>query len=216
MCHGQAGTMSKTPPTKPDTANPDRSNRDGAKSPVPVDWLEDEPRRSRLTFSKVMVGAIVVASFGVWAYAYSGQAGRTAPDTLASPTFSALAEPTCAAAMAELDALPNALDAEDNRERADQIALANNVLSTMVDDLEAHMDDPSVTLDDRDRGITSRWIADWRTYIADRTDYGNRLAEDPTAVLYVSAVNGERLEKRIPRFANTNRMSSCITPSDVG
>ena len=176
----------------------------------------DVSEGSGLTIGKVMVGAIVIASFGVWAYAYSGSASREAPDTLGDPSYAALAEPTCAAAVADLESLPNALVADSNVERAGNIRQANDLLTSMVNDLEEHLGVASVSLNERDDGITREWLADWRAYIADRDDYADRLEDDPAAILYVAAVGGERLERRITRFANTNLIISCVTPSDVG
>lgn len=178
-------------------------------TPGPSFWRQVTPGR-------IVLAAVVLASFAVWAYAFSGFAGREAPDTIRHPSYGALAEPTCAAAMTELESVPNALDAQSPAERASQIAEADVILATMVNDLEAHLDDPSVTIDDRDRNITTEWLADWRRFIADREDFRLRLADDPQAVFYVAAVGGERLERRITRFANTNLLLSCVTPSDVG
>ncbi len=167
---------------------------------------------------KYIIRAIVVLSLLVWGYAFSPFADRVAPDTLGAGVlpFRELVEPICTSTMTSLDALPNALDASDSVERSGQIKNANDLLLDMVDRLEAQLDAPSVTLNQRDRGITAEWITDWRNYIADRDDFASRMSDDPNAQLFIGAVGGERLERRITRFANTNRIYSCVTPSDVG
>ena len=178
--------------------------------------LETEPGPT-MTPGRVALAILVIASFGVWAYGFSGFAGRTAPDTLGDPSYAAVAEPTCEAANDRAAAMPNALDAGDHVERADQVVEATAIYRVMVADLELLLDDPSVTLNDRDRGITLEWLTDWNRFLDDRIDFADRLAEDPQAVFYVAASSGgERLERRITRFATTNEIWSCATPSDVG
>ena len=171
----------------------------------------------RFTPGRVLLGIVVAGSFAVWGYGFSGLAGRTAPDTLGNPSFLAVAEPACAAANETVAAMPNALDAQDNVERAEQVINNTAIYSDLVDELEGLLDDPRVDLIERDTEITLEWLQDWRQFLADRLDYADRLAEDPQAVFYVAASSGgERLERRITRFATTNELTSCITPSDVG
>ena len=178
--------------------------------------LATKPQGS-ITPGRILLAIVVAASFGVWAYGFSGLAARTAPDTLSDPSFGALADPRCAAANERVDGMPDALDAEDHVERAGQIIDTTAVYRTLVDDLRVLVDDPSVTLDERDREITLEWLVDWDRFLDDRLDYAARLADDPAAVFYVAASSGgERLERRITRFATTNEMLACVTPSDVG
>lgn len=163
------------------------------------------------SFTKIALSVSLVASFGIWGYALSGQADRVAPDTFDSPDYSASLESVCNGAKTALDALPNAEAAENNVERSQQITDRNGVLLAMIDDLAA-----VPTSSERDAGLASEWLGDWTTYVAERQDYADRFAEDATAVAYFSAVGGERIEKRITRLANTNLMFSCATPTDVG
>lgn len=178
--------------------------------------LPSAPRR-RITTGRLLLGLVVAASFGVWAYGFSGLAARTAPDTLANESFPAVADPACAAANETVAEMPNALDAEDHVDRAGQIVDTTAVYRQLVRDLELLVDDPSVTLDERDRSIILEWLVDWDRFLDDRLDFAQRLTEDPRAVFYVAASSGgERLERRITRFATTNDMLECVTPSDVG
>lgn len=187
----------------------------------PVDLADLPPLDTkvgrRITPGRVVLGVVVAASFGVWAYGFSGLAARTAPDTLANPSYAEVADPACAAANDAVAAMPNALDAEDHVDRAGQIVDTTAVYRGLVDDLEMLLDDPSVALDERDRSITLEWLVDWDLFLDDRLDFAGRLAEDPAALFYVAASSGgERLERRISRFATTNEMLACVTPSDVG
>jgi len=178
---------------------------------------EDAEPGPKFTLGRLALGVVVAGSFAVWGYGFSGFAGRTAPDTLGNSSFLDVAEPSCAAANETVATMPDALDAEDNVERADQVINNTAVYTALVDDLEQLLDDPRVDLNDRDSGITLEWLQDWRQFLADRIDYANRLADDPQAVFYVAASSGgERLERRITRFAATNQLVSCVTPQDVG
>lgn len=157
-----------------------------------------------------VAGLVIFVSFLPWAWRWSPWADRTADGLLDDTTYVTLAEPVCAAAQVDLAALPNALDAETTAERGDQVRASNAILHTLVDDLEA-----LVTGSDRDVTNLNAWISDWRTYMNNRDDYAERIAVDENAVFYVSAVGIERLDRRIPRFANANSMFSCVTPDDI-
>ena len=92
------------------------------------------------SLGKTAVGILVLGSFGIWGYAYSGLADRDAPDTLDDPRFAAQAEAVCAETMVRFEALPNAEDARDNRDRADQIRRRNAVLYEMIGRLDRFVD----------------------------------------------------------------------------
>jgi hypothetical protein len=159
----------------------------------------------------IVLAVLLVASFGLWVYAYSGMAGRTPPDTFDDPAFARRAEGICADSMARYALLPNALSADDGRERAEQIRVANVILVDMIDRLEAE-----VTGTERDRGIALLWLDRWRILIADRADFADRIEADPMAVFYISREAGFRAEKSIDYIANNNAMPSCTLPADVG
>lgn len=177
---------------------------------IELDALYAEHAISKSKMAMV-IGLIGLISFGVWGYAYSGYAGRRTPDLLESADFAAFAGPRCTATVAELALLPQPLEAVDNVERAAQIRVTNAVYTNMLDDLAA-----GATGSDSDVGLINEWITDWRTYVDHRADYADRFELDGTERFYVSSVGRERLEKRIPRFANTNEIYDCITPTDIG
>jgi hypothetical protein len=177
----------------------------------PVELVDEKERPLRLTPGRLLLGAIVLASFGVWVYAFSGLAHRPTPDRLDDDTFAARAEPRCAVALGELGSLEPAWAATDNVDRSLTIVEANGILTAMVADLR-----PLVTGSERDRQILDAWLTDWETWLRDRADYAIRLADDAGARFYQSDVANELLDRRLTRLAEINGMPSCAAPGDVG
>ena len=159
-----------------------------------------------------VVGVItLVASFGIWGYAFSGRADRPAPDLLDDTTWPAAAETLCAEALDEIESMPGALDAADVSERSTQIQTSTDRFAEMMVDLERL---PVSTT--RDAQITTDWLADWRTLLQDRRRHAQAIRDDPAAPFTITDTGvNERLDKRITRFATTNSLPSCVTPTDV-
>ena len=172
----------------------------------------DPPRSGLSRLLRVLAGVVVAASFGVWVYAYSGRADRPPPDLLVDTTLAERAEAICAAAVADVDALPSASEAANAAERADQVRRSTERFAAMVADLSSlPVDDPD------DRVIMTGWLGDWRVLLDDRLRYADAVVDNPqTAFLLTDVAEGERLDRRLTRVANTNRMPSCATPTDVG
>ncbi|MDH3294829.1 MAG: hypothetical protein OER95_10980 [Acidimicrobiia bacterium] len=153
----------------------------------------------------------LIGSFGVWIYAFSGAADRDPPDLLDDATWSSDAEAVCAAALTEVEEMPGALDADDAAERSQQVLDTTDRFDIMVDEL-AELEAGTV----RDSQITADWLADWYVLLDDRRRYARAIVDDPTAPFTITDTGvGERLDKRITRFATTNSMLSCVTPTDV-
>lgn len=171
-----------------------------------------KPRRPLRTAFKVLAGLMIAATFAIWIYAFSGAARRDAPDLLDDPSFASRAEQICAEALADIDEMPNALDAVDGPDRGNQIRMTTTRLEAMLDELDA-----LVGGTDRDVEITTGWLADWRVMIQDRYRYADAIAVDDQAQFLVSDVGvSERPDRRLTRLANTNAMPSCAAPTDVG
>lgn len=165
----------------------------------------------RITPLRLFLGLVVVASFALWAYAFSGLARRDAPDTLDDPTFAAAAEPICAAAIADIDALPAAMTFEnDPLGRADNLDLATDRLEEMVRSLE-----PLVAGTDRDRQIIESWLADWSTYLGDRRGFAEAIRVDPDEPFQLTGREGKAITAPMNRMATVNEMPSCAPPGDV-
>jgi hypothetical protein len=161
---------------------------------------------------KLLAAIVVAASFAVWIYAYSGLAARDAPDLLDDSSFATSGEAICATTLDDLAQLPEALDAVDGPDRARQIRTSTDRLGRMISDLEA-----AVGGTDRDIQIATGWLTDWRVLIGDRYRYADAIEADENAQFLVTDTGvGERLDRRITRFATTNTMLSCVAPTDVG
>lgn len=161
---------------------------------------------------RVVAGLIIAASFGVWVYAYSGRADRPPPDLLADTAIGAQAEQICAAAVADVAAMPGATVAVDQADRSRQVHVSTDRFELMVDQLaEVGVSAPE------DRVIMDGWLDDWRTLLSDRRAYADAVLADADAGFFQTRVaDNERLDRRLTRVANTNRMPSCGTPTDVG
>lgn len=161
---------------------------------------------------RLLAGSAIAASFGIWVYAYSGAADRDTPDLFDDASFSLAAENICAAALADVDEMPDALDAIDGPDRGNQIRNTTARFEVMLDDLDRLVGGSA-----RDVEIASGWLSDWRVYIQDRYNYADRISVDDQAQFLVTDVSvRERLDRRLTRLANTNAMPSCAAPGDVG
>lgn len=168
---------------------------------------DDEPSRIGRVMALVAVAAMAV----MWVYIFSGVAREDPPDRLDDDGYASAAEPICAAALEDIEALPSASASSSAADRADVLDEANLVLTEMVDELEAL---PTTTA--RDAELTEAWIADWRTYLEDRDEYATALRDDPDAELLVTARGNRQITVTIDNFAEeANAMPSCATPLDA-
>lgn len=154
----------------------------------------------------------MVSAIAFWVFAFFVYDPGLKVDELADRTFPRAAERVCAAAMERVDRLPPATAAGTPEERADVIDRSDQLLGTMVDELEALVPD--------DRGRVARglqdWVDDWRAHIADRSRYAQALREDPAARFLESTKGNRQVSRAIDGFAEVNRMESCQTRDDVG
>lgn len=169
-------------------------------------------RRRRVGWILAALSAVVVLGMWAWVFGYhlGGSWRDDTPGRLANTTFPTLAEPVCAQAAAALAALPPAWATETPTARAEAVEGSVAVLGDMVSDLR------TLPTGGQDAAV-SEWLADWDTFIADRDDYANRLRLDPEARFYVTQSDRDRrqITLAIDRFAETNRMPSCVTPADL-
>ena len=162
--------------------------------------------------SGIGAAVVVVGSFALWAYAFSGVARRTAPDTLADKAFVAAAKPLCAAAQADIAELPSAISAKTAPERAETLEIATSRVEQLGGELRR-----SLTPESADFDILTRWFADWDRYVANRRAYATTLRTDSKARFQLDARStGEGITKAMDNLATVNRMDECATPGDVG
>ena len=199
----------------PSTDEP-TDGHDGPDGPGGPDGSDGEGRR-RSRVGRVAIVLVVAGLLGMWGYVLylAVGPGRQPPlDRLDDPVFAEAGEATCADAVTDVEALPQAGDADSAAERGDAIVAADERYAAMLDDLDGLA---ASIADDDERGRAEAWLADWRTYLADRADFAERLETDPDARLLVSekAGEGRQVTGWIDEFALANRMDSCVTPVDV-
>lgn len=196
-----------------ETERPRPSSAAAVDPMAPAPPSEERPRR-RLRPGVVLAVISAAVVLGMWAwvlgYHLSGTWRDETPGRLGNTTFPTLAEPVCAEAAAQLGDLPPAWTTETPAERAAAVEGSVAVLQDMVAELRA------VPTGGEDTAV-AEWLADWETFIADRADYAERLRSDPEARFYVTQSERDRrqITLAIDRFANTNRMPSCVTPADL-
>ena len=173
-----------------------------------------ESHKLSLNFWTIAIGVIMVGSFGVWVYAYSGWADRPPPDVLETDTFAVAAKPICDAAVDDLNEIQDASLAESAAERSVDLRAATDRLAAMLDDLEK-LDVAGES--NRDSELRDEWITNWRILIEDRYNYADALLVDEDARFLISDIGvSESPERRLSRFATVNKMESCGSPGDAG
>ena len=169
-------------------------------------------RATRWRPSRVLVTVIVIGMVAMWGYVLYlafGPGRQAPPDRLDDPAFAVAAQSRCDAALDEVAALPSASESASATERADVVDEANEIFDAMLDDLAV------LTPSGEDGTLVRLWLADWRTYLADRQEYADALRSDPGAQLLVSAKDRDQITEHLDAFAADNRMIACGTPIDV-
>lgn len=175
---------------------------------VPADAVP--PPKSQV--GRVLVIVAVLGMVAMWSYVVYlalGPGRAEPPDRLADRTFPVAAQARCDTVESQVARLPSAADFEDASDRADVLTQANTLFAGMLDQLER------IAPAGDDGEIVREWLADWRTYLADREAYAVTLHADPDARLLVSPKQGNQVTEYIDAFAADNDMPACSTPGDV-
>lgn len=155
---------------------------------------------------------IVLALVVFWIWIFSGAPSRNNPDRLDDRSFVTATAQRCKATAKAIDALPPARSAPSAQARAQVIDQATVILSRMVDRIES---DAPTGGDDATR--MKGWVRDWRTYLANRQDYAQRLHRNPGARFLLDVNKGhDSVDTAITNFADINDMPACDAPGDVG
>lgn len=143
---------------------------------------------------------------------FGGSPSARNPDYLDDRAYVEALQERCATLRLDLAELPRPEQTPNASARADVIAEATDLVREFVDELEAGA--PTTG----DAAISVRgWVGDWRTYVANRDDYVERLREDPDArFLLDESELGDSVDQTIRIFADVNGMPSCATPGDIG
>lgn len=175
----------------------------------------DEPLAMRWNPWRIAAVIAVLAMALFWAWILSGGPRKANPDYLDDRSYAEAAETRCQTLRNDLDAqgllIPG--DFDDAAQRADELDVANGLVTAMVDDLEA------MAPTQGDDGIRLRgWLTDWRSYLADREAYAAALRTNPEARLLLTENETLRdsVDRTIKIFVDVNEMPACATPGDVG
>ena len=176
--------------------------------------LDDDPQPLSVgrRLGRILALVVAVGLAALWAYALWGPVQRTSQGVLDEATFPTAAEPICATAMLRIDDLPKAFETRENAQRAEAVMTADGYLAEMLDQLDDIAPSPT---DGDDGRMVNEWLADWRTYLANRADYAERLADDPGARMLVTEKDGRQISEPIDYFARVNEMPNCGTAGDV-
>jgi hypothetical protein len=188
----------------------------GDSTPLPDD---ESPTLSRwrITPLRIFYVLVVVAIIAMWAFVYSPLAVGNAPDALYDTSVGPRAEAICKQTADQLARLPAPFDTPDPNQRADVVQQSNTDLSAMLDQLAAVPWAPVTDQEssDRDHRIYNEWLGDWRTYLANRVDYANRLRTDRDARIFEAQKGSKQITEPIGGFAQDSLMPSCAPPGDI-
>lgn len=160
-----------------------------------------------------IAGAVIILLFAVfWIGATVWFFGDENPDRLQDREWVADAEDRCAKAREELDRLPQARNAVDMADRADQIEASTAVLAVMTAELRANAPGGD------DGELVGLWLGSWDVYLQDRLAHAAalRAGEDRQFRVTVDPERGDGVDALLDAFADRNRMPSCGDPLDIG
>ena len=155
------------------------------------------------SIQRLVKPALLIVCLGIaamWVYAF-GFASKESVNRIGDTAWQQYAESRCAVAKKERIALAdmrkvNEVGPEALRERATIVDKATDTLERAIDDISAQS-----IADEKGRAIVPLWLADYRTYIADRRAYteqlrrGDREAAGPEDRL----PGGDRVRRRVHR-----------------
>ncbi len=173
------------------------------------------PRRTGNPLVRGFLALVILALIAMWVYAF-GFAPKEGVNIVGDKAWAVRAEQICAEAQVQRTALadyrklgdagPNAL-----AQRATIIEKANAILARMLDDLSANM-----PTDAKGQHVISAWLADYRTYLADRVGYVDTLRRTGDNVpFHETVISGEPISNYLGDVARQNRMTSCQAPLDL-
>lgn len=185
---------------------------DAPTSEQPSALREKTPHKTGFTWGRGAAIVAIVTIIIFWIWIFSGAPAKDNPDRLDDPAYVAKLEDQCQALRDGIGELPNAADLSTQAERAEILDEANLLVAKFIDEVEAGAPttgDASVSIDG--------WIGDWKTYLANREDYADRLRTEPNARLLLDRSKlGDSVDKTIQIFSQVNEIPSCDTPGDVG
>lgn len=169
------------------------------------------------SIQRLVKPALLIVCLGIaamWVYAF-GFASKESVNRIGDTAWQKYAESRCAVAKKERIALAdmrkvNEVGPEALRERATIVDKATDTLERAIDDISAQQ-----IADEKGRAIVPLWLADYRTYIADRRSYADDLRAGINEPFAETKVEGIPISEKISTFAADNLMKSCGAPIDL-
>jgi hypothetical protein len=163
---------------------------------------------------KPLLLVVCMGMAAMWIYAF-GFASKESVNRIGDAQWQEYAEARCAKGKEERLALAdmrkvNEVGPEALRERADIVDKATDTLERAIDDISARP-----IADEKGRAIVPLWLADYRTYIADRRAYADDLRAGINEPFAETKVEGIPISEKISTFAADNLMKSCGAPIDL-
>jgi hypothetical protein len=179
-----------------------------------VELVDDDrstPRKIAIR-SLILLGALLFASFWVWALFF---ASKQSINKIDDRVWADRAETICADATVERLALADFREIEPDdatmiRERAVIVDASTDILENMLDDVSAQ-----TPADDKGRSIVPIWEDEYRTYLADRRVYADELRRTGENLPFYETAVGIPISERLETFAVDNEMPSCAPPRDL-
>ncbi len=175
------------------------------------DILEPLPEgMGRIT--RIFAVVFILGAIAFWIFAFSPWARQIfqAPDQIADEVYVADIEATCAATVAELDALPTPRSADGPESRANIVENSNVALVRMRTAL-AELEGGTAA----DRNLVMRWLLDWDILIGDRMTHVQRLRTEGDVRFLNTERDGIFIAERMSGFARVNEFRSCLPPGDL-
>jgi hypothetical protein len=163
-----------------------------------------------MTRGRLFVALVVLALGAMWVYVLLPSSRRDPPNRLDDPQYGQAAEQICQVTRDVIDTLPRADVAQVPADRGEVVSRANDLLDVMLQKLS---EVPPITSDD---GVAiSRWLDDWRIYLADREAWAVDLLAGKDEQFFETAADGGPISDSLRDFADVNGMPSCAPPPDV-
>lgn len=177
------------------------------REPEPADG--DGPKGLTVGRFLAILAAVAIGAFWIWIF-ISPQ--KHNPDYLTDRTWANATGTSCTTTKAALHRLPAAQQAKDPVERAATVDEATDLLTKMVDGIEARpLTNPT------DARIVKAWIADWRVYLKDRRDYAKNLRKDRNArfLVRIKPKANDSYDRVLTNFGDANDLPDCDPPLDL-